>query len=350
MEKLNLAGRCVGQGEPPYFIAEIGSNHNGDMELAKRMVDCAVQCGADAVKFQSWSKSSLICRAEYRRNTEYADKHRHFGSLEAMCERYQFSEEQHHEIAGYCREKSIHFLSSAFSPAEVDLLEQLDVPCFKVASMDVNHLPLLEYIAQKGRPVLLSTGMADLGEIERAVSVLRDNGSGPVCLLHCISIYPPDMRDINLNNIPMLRQAFGCPVGFSDHSLGVHVPLAAVTLGACIIEKHFTLDKGMEGWDHWISADPREFSDMTSQCRDVHTALGSTVRHVCEAEIKKREKFRRCMVVARDLPKGHCLSPADLDFKRPGTAIRPDELVYVLGRPLIRDLEADEELNWRDLG
>lgn len=350
METLNLSGRLVGHGEPPYIIAEIGSNHNGDLDLARRMVDSAIECGADAVKFQSWSKASLICRAEYRRNTEYADTHRHFGSLEAMCDRYQFTAAQHREIVGYCQERGVHFLSSAFSPAEVDLLEKLDAPCFKVASMDVNHLPLLEHIGRKGRPVLLSIGMADLGEIERAVAVLRDSGAGPVCLLHCISIYPPDMRDVHLNIIPTLRQAFGRPVGFSDHSVGVHVPVAAVALGACVVEKHFTLDKGMEGWDHWISADPGELSALVRQCRDVYAALGSSVRRVCAAEIEKRKKFRRCVVAARELPKGHRLTPADLDFKRPGTGIRPDELAYVLGRPLARGLEADEELSWSDLG
>lgn len=349
MEKLNLHGRLVGPGEPPYVIAEIGSNHNGDMDLARRMVDTAVECGADAVKFQSWSKSSLICRAEYRRNTEYADKHRHFGSLEAMCEQYQLTPGQHGELVAYCRDKGVHFLSSGFSPREIDLLEEVDVPCFKIASMDVNHLPLLEYIGAKGRPVLLSTGMSTLAEIERAVDTLAGAGAPQVCILHCISIYPPAMEDVHLRNIPMLAEAFGRPVGFSDHSMGVAIPLAAVALGACVIEKHFTLDRDMEGWDHWISADPAELAAIVREGRNVHAALGNFQRTVSAAEMAKRTKFRRRIVAARDLPKGHRLAAGDLDFKRPGTGIGPDELAYVVGRTLARDLEADAEMEWSDL-
>jgi N,N'-diacetyllegionaminate synthase len=349
MEKLNLAGRLIGPDEPPYIIAEIGSNHNGDMQLAKRLIDAAKSCGADAVKFQSWSKSSLISKAEYTRRTQYVDKKRHFGTLEEMVERYQFTSEQHCEVAAYCQEKEIAFLSSCFSPEEVDLLESLDVPAFKIASMDVNHLTLLEYVANKKRSVLLSTGMATLGEIERALSILQRGGAGPVALLHCIAVYPPRSEIINLRNIATLQQAFDVPVGFSDHTLGTAIPLAAIALGACIIEKHFTLDKYMEGWDHAISADPGELEVIAREGRNVFAALGSTVRIVTEAEMEKRKAFRRRIVVKRAMKKGQNLQLQDLDFKRPGTGIHPDELVYVIGRSLARDMAADDELEWSDL-
>ncbi len=178
MVKLDIGGRVVGPGEPPYFIAEIGSNHNGDMDLCRMLIDSAKSCGVDAVKFQSWSKTSLISRAEYARNTSYSDKKKHFGTLEDMVERYQMTPEQHLEIAGYCRDRNIVFLSSCFSPEEVDLLDTLNVPAFKIASMDINHLLLLDYVGRKGKPVLLSTGMATLGEVEKALNILQRSGAG----------------------------------------------------------------------------------------------------------------------------------------------------------------------------
>ena len=350
MDKLNINGRLVGHGEPPYIIAEIGSNHNGDMDLCRKLIDEAAASGAHAVKFQSWSKKSLICKSEYERNTEYSDKHRHFGSLEDMCEKYQLTPEQHREVVDYCRERGVDFLSSPFAPAEVDLLVELGAPAIKVASMDVNHLPLLEYIGSKGLPVLLSTGMASLGEVERAVATLRESGSGPICVLHCVSIYPPDLNDVHLNNMAMLRTALDLPVGFSDHTMGTAIPLAAVALGACIIEKHFTLDREMEGWDHWISSTPEELRTIVESSRDIFSALGGSVRTVSPAELDKRTKFRRSIVAARDLAKGHVLTMQDLDFKRPGTGIAPDEAALVVGRALETDVEADDILSWQNLG
>jgi N,N'-diacetyllegionaminate synthase len=349
MEKLNLSGRLVGPDELPYIIAEIGSNHNGDMQLAKQLIGAAKSCGADAVKFQSWSKSSIISKAEYARHTQYADKKRHFGTLKEMVEEYQLTPEQHREVVAYCQEKEIAFMSSCFSPAEVDLLDSLTVLAFKIASMDINHLSLLEYVASKARPVILSTGMATLGEIERALSVLQQGGAGPVALLHCVSIYPPAYESINLHNITTLQQAFDVPVGFSDHTLGTAIPLAAVALGACIIEKHFTLDKDMAGWDHAISADPAELEVIVREGQNVFTALGSTVRMVSEAEMDKRRAFRRRIVVKHAMKKGERLQLQALDFKRPGTGIHPDELAYVIGRSLARDVEPDDELEWSDL-
>ena len=348
-QKLNLRGRLVGPGEPPYIIAEAGSNHNGDMKLCRQLIDSAAACGADAIKFQSWSKSSLICAAEYARNTEYADKSRHFGTLEQMVERYQLTPEQHRDVAAYCRTRGIAFLSSCFSREEVDLLESLDVPAFKIASMDINHLPLLEYVARKSKPVILSTGMATVGEIGRALGVLQGGGAGPVALLHCVSVYPPAYESINLRNIAMLQQTFDVPVGFSDHTLGTAISLAAVACGACIVEKHFTLDKKMDGWDHAVSADPPEMEIIVREGRNVFASLGATLRRVSEEEVEKRKKFRRRIVVNRRMKKGERLRLEDIDFKRPGTGIHPDEFAYVVGRLLARDVAADDELEWSDL-
>ena len=345
---LKLQNRAVGPGQPPYIIAEIGSNHNGDMALCRELVVAAAECGADAVKFQSWSKSSLISEAEFRRNQSYADTKRHFGSLREMVEAYAFTPEQHVSIAAYCQEQNVHFMSSAFSNKEVDLLKEVGSAAIKIASMDVTHELLLEHAASSGVPVILSTGMASLAEVARAAEILQV-GDSQAALLHCVSIYPPNMRDIHLNNIPMLRQAFGLPVGFSDHTRGVAVPLASVALGACIIEKHFTLDKDMSGWDHWISADPPELRTLCEEAKNIYEALGSAQRSVSEAELKKRESFRRRAVVTRALKAGHKLSLEDLDFKRPGTGIHPNEYRYLLDRELKRDLAADTELEWNDL-
>lgn len=347
MESVTIADRVLGPGEPPYIIAEIGANHNGDMELCRRLIDAAKDCGADAVKFQSWSKRSLISKAEYARNTRYAAADA--PSLEEAVERYQLSEAQHREIADYCRTRGITFFSSCFAPEEVDLLESLDAPAYKIASMDVNHLPLLEYVARTGKPIILSTGMATLGEVERALRVLRCAGSGPVVLLHCVSIYPAPPDIIHLRTMETWRNAFDVPVGYSDHTLGTAVPLAAVALGACAIEKHFTLDKSLEGWDHAISADPAELRALVEGSRSVFAALGGTARVISEAEFEKRKAFRRRMVARRDLRKGERLTERDVDFKRPGTGIQPDELPYVLGRAVVRDVAMDEELEWSDL-
>ncbi len=345
-----IAGRVVGPGEPPWVIAEIGANHNGDMMLCRRLIDAAQEAGADAVKFQSWSKDSLVSRAEYERNTRYAKFDPGALGLEKEIERYQLTPEQHREVAAYCRQRGITFFSSCFSAREVELLAGLEVPVYKVASMDVNHLPLLDVVAATHKPVVLSTGMATLGEIERALERLRRGGAGPVALLHCVSIYPCPPEEVNLQNIPMLARVFGVPVGFSDHTAGVAVPLAAVALGACILEKHFTVDKALEGWDHAISTDPTELSAIVRGARAVYEALGSGERMLGPAELANRKVFRRRAVARHSLKQGTRLAAGDLEFKRPGTGIAPDEVAFAVGRVLARDVAAEEELEWRDLG
>jgi N,N'-diacetyllegionaminate synthase len=266
-----------------------------------------------------------------------------------MVERYQLTPEQHNEVMAYCRAKPITFLSSCFSLEEIDLVDSMDVSAFKIASMDINYLLLLEYVASKKRPVILSTGMATLGEVEKALRILQRGGAGPVALLHCISVYPPAYETIHLRNMAAIQQSFDVPVGFSDHTLGTAIPLAAIALGACIVEKHFTLDKDLEGWDHAISADPGELEIIVREGRNIFMALGSTMRTVSVTEMEKRAKFRRRLVVKRAVKQGERLRLEDIDFKRPGTGIHPDEFRYVVGRTLARDVEPDDELEWRDL-
>ena len=349
--KIQITSKCeVHNFSSPYVIAEIGANHNGDMDLARKMIDAAKACGADAAKFQSWTPKSLIAREEYERNQKYNDSpKKHFGSLREMVEKYYLREEQHWELKAYCDEIDIDFCSTPFSIPEVDFLNDMDVPFHKVASMDINNLDLLRRIAQTQKPVLLSTGMATLGEIEQAIRTIEDEGNRQIILLHCIAIYPPAFEDIHLRNIPMLQQAFGYPVGFSDHTVGVSIPLATVALGCCLIEKHFTLDKDLPGWDHEISADPAELETIVRESHNICLALGHSRRIVSQAEASKKLKFRRSLVTKKRLEKGHVIGEDDLEGKRPGTGIAPDEKKYVIGRTLARAIDADELICWEDL-
>jgi sialic acid synthase SpsE len=348
VDKLRIGDRLIGAGERPYIVAEIGSNHNGDMVLCRELIERAKLCGADAVKFQSWTKRSLVSKAEYERNTRYAAA-TNGATLEQEIEKYQLTPEQHYEVADYCRSAGICFFSSCFSKEEVDLLDSLDVPVFKIASMDINHLLLLQYAGSKKRPVFLSTGLATLGEIESAIETLTQAGAPSILLMHCLSIYPSPAEIVNLRNMAMLETAFNVPVGYSDHSIGTSIPLAAIALGACIIEKHFTLDKSMAGWDHAISADPAELSYLVREGLNVFEALGSTTRSITPDQVAKRMVFRRRLVLSRPVKSGQKLTLDDFDFKRPGTGINPNEFRYLIGRIANRDLECEQELEWTDL-
>ena len=350
MRKIQITNsKSVFNFSEPYIIAEIGANHNGDMNLAKKMIDEAIKCGCDAVKFQSWTPDSIVSKEEYEKNKKYNDSpKKHFGSLREMVEKYYLTTEQHYELKLYCKEMGVDFCSTPFTNNEVDLLEDLDVPFYKIASMDINNYELLKYVASKGKTVVLSTGMSNLGEIEKAINVITESGNENIVLLHCISIYPPLYEDIHLNNITMLQQTFGYPVGFSDHTIGYSIPLASVALGACIIEKHFTLDKDLPGWDHEISANPAEMKIICQESKNIVKSLGQFKRIVSKAEIDKKDKFRRSAVSNKILKAGHIILVEDLNFKRPGTGIQPEEMKYIVGRKLKRSIENDELLNWSD--
>lgn len=342
MKKINFGNREIYQFGDPYIIAEIGANHNGEMDLAKKMIYSAKKCGADCVKFQSWTPKSLVSKSEYEANQVYTDsKKKHFGSLKEMIEKYYLNEQEHQELSDYCKEINIDFASTPFSKEEGELLVNLNVPFIKIASMDVNNTPLLEEIAKLKKPTIISTGMASLKEITEAVEVFYDNGNKDLALLHCISIYPPNFEDINLNNIKMLHDTFGVPVGFSDHSIGFSIPLASVALGACIIEKHFTLDKDLPGWDHEISADPSELSIICKESKNINRSLGSYRRKLSEAEILKRDRFRRSLVFRTELKKGEVVRMEHLISKRPGKFHPPNEMKNFIGRTLKKDVEQD---------
>ena len=334
----------------PYVIAELGSNHNGDMELAKRMIDKAVECGADCVKFQSWTKDTIFSKKVYDDNYFLQDDYRNRTdyTLEQIVEKFQFTKEQHFEIKKYCDKQGIQFASTRFSESELDLLaDDLDLPFIKIASMDMNNIPFLKKVAQKGKAVVISTGLCPLSDVALGIETLKSNGCGEIIILHCVSIYPPKPEQVNLNNIDMLRSCFGVKVGYSDHTIGTIAPIMSIAKGVCVIEKHFTLDKNMFGWDHKISADPCELKVICDAAKSGYKMLGSSVKVVNENE-ERREAFQRSIVAARDIVAGSVISESDIDYKRPGTGIPPKYYEYIIGRIAKRDIKYDQIITPED--
>ena len=302
----------------PYIVAEMNTSHFGNMETAKMMIDKAKDAGCDCVKFQSWSAESLYSKTYYDVNP----------IAKRFVKGFSFDEKDLTEVAEYCQKTKIDFASTPYSIEEVDfLVAKQNVPYIKVASMDVNNYDYLRYIAQTDVPIVLSTGMSEMDEIKKAVDTIQKEGNKNLCLLHCISIYPPEIATIRLNNILGLRDEFpDYPIGFSDHSLGIEIPSAAVALGACMIEKHFTLDKTKIGMDNQIALEPDEMTQLVTHCHNVQVALGESERIVLQAEMDQRKQMRRSIVATKDLKAGKKLIKSDLDVKRPGTGIPPNKL------------------------
>ncbi len=334
----------------PYVIAELGANHNGDMKLAFEMIDKAVECGADCAKFQSWNKHSIFSKRNYEDNYFLRDDYRNRTdyTLEEIVDKYAVSLDQQRELKEYCDKVGIEFNSTPFTKREVDfLVDELDVPFIKIASMDLDNIPFLKYVASKGKPVVLSNGLCPLSDVSDAVDTLRANGCKEVILLHCVSIYPPKDEEVNLNNIDMLRTTFNCKVGYSDHTMGVVAPIMSIAKGACIIEKHFTLDQNMVGWDHKISANPEELKAICAAAEQGYKMLGTTSKVVNENQ-ERREAFKRSIVAARPIAKGHVITEDDLDYKRPGIGISPKYYEFLLGKEAKRDITEDEIIRMED--
>ena len=313
------SGKILGDYMRPYIVAEVNSSHNGDVEVAKRMIDAAVEAGCDCVKFQSWSAESLYSATYYKANP----------ISKRIVKKFSLTQEQLRDMAEYSRNKGIDFSSTPYSREEVDwLVNECKAPFIKVASMDLNNYLYLQDIAKKGVPIVLSTGMSEMAEIRKAVQTIEDAGNRQICLLHCISIYPPEFETIHLHNILGLRETFpNYPIGFSDHSHGVEMAVAATALGAALIEKHLTLDRTKIGMDNQMATEPEEMKQMVDCCIRTQIAMGNKERVVREAEQEQMKKMRRSVIVTRDIKAGEILQLADLDAKRPGTGIpgRPAE-------------------------
>jgi len=336
----------------PYVIAELGSNHNGDMKLAKKLIVQAKEAGADCVKFQSWSKDTIFARKKYEDNYFIADDYRDRNdyTLEEIVDEYSISEEELLEMKKFADEVGIDCTSTPFSKEETDfLVDKLETPFIKVASMDLNNYPFLEYLAKKNKPIVISTGLSELYEIDKAIKTIESTGNKQIVILHCVSTYPPVDSDVHLNNIKTLMTTYPeYPIGFSDHTLGTAIPLASIALGACLIEKHFTLDKDMEGWDHKVSATQDEMKEIVENATRVSAALGSYRITATESEEKKKE-FRRSIVLTREMKKGEVLSYEDIDYKRPGGAFDPDMTEFIVGRTINKDLKFDHILTKEDI-
>ena len=304
------------------------------MDLAFKLIDQSIKCGANAVKFQSWTKDSLFSKRQFDSEEQAVSNEDTQNSLLNQVNKYSLSYENIEQIYEYCNEKKITFLSSVFSNEEVDFLDQLGMAAFKVASMDINNLILLEKIATKHKPVLLSTGMSNMQEITNAINILESNGSGPIILFHTVSTYPPNDSDLNLKNIQMFKQKFDLITGFSDHTLGISAPLAAIALGAIVIEKHFTIDKNLDGWDHKMSATPSEFEIIVKESKRIKNQLGDYERKLNPQESKLKNIFRRSIVASKDLDIGTVLNLSHINFKRPGDGISPDQYKSIIGKKL----------------
>ena len=324
----------------PYVIAEIGANHNGDMALARNMIEVAKEIACDCVKFQSFD-TKLFAREIYDEARFLGDDRDVESDLETAIKTYAVSHDDLEMLRDHCRTVGIDFASSAFEPDQAETLAELDAAFIKIASMDVNNDYLLRAVAGHGKRIVLSTGMATLDEIAHAVDTLEQAGCTDLVLLHCVSLYPAPADVINLANISMLGDTFGYPVGFSDHTEGVTIPLAAVALGAVMIEKHFTLDKAMEGWDHAISADPPEMKSLVAEAKRIYSALGTRRRVLSEDEASKRVVMRRSIVSARAIPAGRAITADDLTYRRPGSGLAPNLAPVLIGLKAARDIAED---------
>lgn len=334
------------------IIAEAGVNHNGDLNLAKRLIEVAAGAGADFVKFQTFQAEKIVSAAAKKADYQIQNTGKAEEGQFAMLKKLELDRKKHEILIQYCQEQGIQFLSTAFDLDSIDLLEELGLALYKIPSGEMTNLPYLRKIGQKQKPVLLSTGMADLGEIEDALDVLTAAGLllNQITVLHCNTEYPTPFEDVNLKAMQTIQQAFDVQVGYSDHTLGIEVPIAAVALGARVIEKHFTLDRTMEGPDHKASLEPEELKAMVRSIRHIEKALaGNGVKKPSASEQKNKTIARKSIHLALPIKEGQTIENQHLIALRPGDGISPMRWDEVLGRKAAVDLTAGHQLNWSDL-
>ena len=342
-----IGGRGIGHDEPPYLIAELGVNHDGDPAKALRLVDAAADAGADAVKFQTFHADSLATAAAPQ--AEYQRARASSGSQREMLLALELPIDGLRAAFARARERGIAAFSTPFDIESVTTLVELGVPALKVGSGDLTNLLLLRCVAAAGLPLILSTGMATLDEVDAAVAVVRSAGDPPLALLHCLSAYPAPPDETNLRAIPAMRERYGVEVGFSDHTTGAAAPIASIALGATIVEKHLTLDHTLPGPDHAASMEPDQLRLLATSLRDAHAALGSGAKRPQPSEADTRQVARRSLVLRHELRRGARIAEEDLDARRPADGISPMRLDEVVGRRLAHDLAADATLVPDDL-
>ena len=345
---LMIGSRPVGDDHSCFVIAEAGVNHNGCIERALQLIDCAADAGADAVKFQSFNASQLVTKDAQQ--AAYQKKNLgHEQSQLQMLQTLELSESDHRQLIQRCVERDILFMSTPFDRQSADLLTALNVEVFKLPSGEMTNTPFLKYVAQTGRPLIVSTGMCSLGEVEAAVQTIEETGNTDFVLLHCVSNYPADPADVNLRAMATMRAAFGRPVGYSDHTMGIEVGVAAAALGACVLEKHFTLDRSLPGPDHQASIEPDELKTLVSSIRTVELALGTGVKKPAVAELDTAKAARKSLVTAEEIPAGTELTPDLIAFKRPGTGLPPTMQPHLLNRRTRTTLPAGHLLRLEDV-
>ncbi|SMC39421.1 N-acetylneuraminate synthase [Sporomusa malonica] len=324
-----------------YIIAEAGVNHNGNLELAKKMVYKAKEAGADCIKFQTFVSKNVVSKnankADYQKQQTKADE-----SQLAMLQKLELTFNDFVKLNNYCKDQGIQFLSTPFDFDSIDFLASLDMGIWKIPSGEITNLPYLVKIAKMHKPIIMSTGMSTISEIEDAMSILRENGSGEITLLHCTTEYPTPYTDVNLKAMDTLKEKFNVPIGYSDHTKGIEIPVAAAAIGATVIEKHFTLDRNMEGPDHKASLEPCELKAMVNAIRNTELAIGIAEKKVTESEKKNIAIARKSIVASRDIKRGEVFTPDNLTVKRPGNGISPMRWFEVLGKTAKCDFEEDE--------
>ncbi|MCP9610599.1 N-acetylneuraminate synthase [Coprobacter tertius] len=325
------------------IIAEAGVNHNGDYRLAKELVLAAKEAGADYVKFQTARPELVISKYAPKAEYQLGTTHKEESQLD-MCRAIHLPLTDYKPLKDFCDETGIKFLSTPFDLESIDVLEELDMDYYKIPSGEITNLPYLQKISRLGRPVILSTGMSGLGDIEAALNVLIDGGliREKIILLHCNTEYPTPYEDVNLRAMQTLARCFGVKVGYSDHTCGIEVPLAAVAMGACVIEKHFTLDKKLPGPDHKASLEPEELKQMVLSIRNIERALGSTIKEVSPSERKNQPIARKSLIAAKNIFAGEIFTAENMTVKRPGNGISPMRWYEVIGKTAPRDFKEDE--------
>jgi N-acetylneuraminate synthase len=333
--------REIGDFMSPYVVAELNTSHFGNIETAKEMIRAAKKAGCDCVKFQSWNEESLYSETYYIENP----------MARRFVRRFSFSSNELRELSDYCREVKIDFASTPYSKDEVDfLVDECQVPFLKVASMDLVNFDLIEHMARTKVPIVLSTGMGSIDEIDKAIDAITRNGNIRICILHCVSLYPTPVSEMNLRNIIGLRERFSSfPIGFSDHSEGSVLAIAATTLGVALIEKHFTLDKSKIGMDNQMAMESDELTEMIQGCNEVFSSLGSITRTVSESELSQRNVMRRSIVSTREVEVGEILNRSDIAFKRPGNGIQINEIDRVIGKKVVQRIENDTVIRPTDI-
>lgn len=329
-----------------FIIAEAGVNHNGSVEIARKLIDEASKAGADAVKFQTFKAENLVTKNAKQANYQVKNLKKETSQYD-MLKKLELDYEVHKELLEYCNKKGIMFLSSAFDLESIELLDKIGVKIFKIPSGEIENIPYLKKIARTGKKVILSTGMSNLSDIEFALDILKVNGAKDVTVLHCNTDYPTRMQDVNLKAMKTIQDAFKVEIGYSDHTNGIEIPIAAVALGATIIEKHFTLDKNMDGPDHRASLEPSELSEMVQSIRNIEIALGDGIKKLTSVEQVNIKVVRKSIVAKRKIKEGEVFTEDNLVVKRPGIGISPKMWDNIIGTISDRDYREDELIQWQ---